>query len=335
MVSGLVTSPWDHANISSGDARRSAMDSKSLMCVSPEISVSRSASVVGVVVVVGVAMGWGERRLPRTDTLTPEASAGFRDGLVRIRLRAAAPAAEHNVQRKTFEFVHEHMEGRRDIRAFDLLARNDGLVRCRATVHVVRLDGEHFLERVRSAVSLERPHLHLAEALAAELRFAPERLLGNERVGADGAHVDLILHEMIQLHNVGDADRDFLTELLAGEPVVEVHFSVPGEVRLFELRLDLGLGRASEGWRNGLVVEQFRRHAKVRLEDLAEVHARCDTEWIQDNIHGPTVGEERHVLVREDTRDNAFVPVAPGELVADGYLPELRHFHLHLLDDPG
>jgi len=42
---------------------------------------------------------------------------------------------------------------------------------------VVGLDREHLLEGVRGAVGLERPHLHLAEALAAELRLAAQRLL--------------------------------------------------------------------------------------------------------------------------------------------------------------
>ena len=42
-----------------------------------------------------------------------------------------------------------------------------------ASDRVVRLDGEHLLERVRRAVGLKRPHLHLAEALPAELRLPP------------------------------------------------------------------------------------------------------------------------------------------------------------------
>ena len=46
--------------------------------------------------------------------------------------------------------------------------------------HVVGLDGEHFLQGVGGAVGFERPDLHFAEALAAELRLAAQRLLGDQ-----------------------------------------------------------------------------------------------------------------------------------------------------------
>ena len=45
--------------------------------------------------------------------------------------------------------------------------------------HVVGFDGQHLLKRVGRPVSLERPHLHLAKALAAELGLATEGLLGD------------------------------------------------------------------------------------------------------------------------------------------------------------
>ena len=51
--------------------------------------------------------------------------------------------------------------------------------------HVVRLDGQELLQRERRAVGLERPHFHLAEPLAAELRLAAQRLLRDQRVGPD------------------------------------------------------------------------------------------------------------------------------------------------------
>src|SRR3712207_7189918 len=56
----------------------------------------------------------------------------------------------------------------------------------------------YLLERVRGSVRLERPHLHLSEALAAELRLAAQRLLGDERVRAGAARVDLVVHEVQQ-----------------------------------------------------------------------------------------------------------------------------------------
>ena len=76
-------------------------------------------------------------------------------------------------------------------------------------------------KRVGGAVGLERPHLHFAEALAAELRLAAERLLGDQAVGADRARVDLVVHQVVQLQHIDVADRHFAIERLAGAPVVE------------------------------------------------------------------------------------------------------------------
>ena len=63
-----------------------------------------------------------------------------------------------------------------------MVAVDNRLVHLRASVDVVRLDGEHFLQGVRGAISLQRPHFHFAEALTAELRLAAQRLLGDQAV---------------------------------------------------------------------------------------------------------------------------------------------------------
>ena len=78
----------------------------------------------------------------------------------------------------------QHLERLGDVRLGDVLALDDRLVGLDAPDRVVGLDREHLLEGVGGAVGLQRPHLHLAEALAAELRLAAQRLLGDERVGA-------------------------------------------------------------------------------------------------------------------------------------------------------
>ena len=56
--------------------------------------------------------------------------------------------------------------------------------------------------------------------------------------------------------------------------------------------------------------------AEVRLEHLPEVHPRGHAERVQDDVDGRAVPEERHVLLGQDRRDDALVPVASGELVA-------------------
>jgi hypothetical protein len=45
------------------------------------------------------------------------------------------------------------------------------------------LIGQHLLQHVRRAVRVQRPDLHLAEALAAELGLAAQRLLGDQEYG--------------------------------------------------------------------------------------------------------------------------------------------------------
>ena len=74
-------------------------------------------------------------------------------------------------------------------------------------------------KRVSRAVGFHRPHFHFAEALAAVLRLAAQRLLGDERVRADGAGVNLVRDQMAELHHVDVADDDFLVERLAGAAV--------------------------------------------------------------------------------------------------------------------
>ncbi len=126
-----------------------------------------------------------------------------------------------DVERQRLHLLQEHLERLRDARLGDVLALHDRLVGLDAADGVVGLDREHLLERVRGAVRLQRPHLHLAEALAAELRLAAQRLLGDERVGAGRASVDLVVDEVVQLQDVHVADRHLRLERLARAPVEE------------------------------------------------------------------------------------------------------------------
>ena len=56
--------------------------------------------------------------------------------------------------------------------------------------------------------------------------------------------------------------------------------------------------------------------AEVRLEDLADVHARRHAKRVQDDVDLGPVLEERHVLDRQDAADHALVAVTAGHLVA-------------------
>src|SRR6266508_836649 len=73
----------------------------------------------------------------------------------------------------------------------------------------------------------------------------------------------------------------------------------------------------------------------MRVQDLADVHARWHADRIQDDLHGAPVGQERHVLNRQDLGDDALVAVAAGHLVALGDLSLLGDRHTHLTVDAG
>ena len=75
--------------------------------------------------------------------------------------------------------------------------------------------------------------------------------------------------------------------------------------------------------------------AEVGLEHLADVHPARHAERVEDDVDGRAVGEERHVLDREDLGDHALVAVAAGELVADGDLALLGDVDAHQLVDAG
>jgi hypothetical protein len=115
-----------------------------------------------------------------------------------------------------------------------VLALDDVLVHLGTAVHVVGLDGEHFLQRVGRAIRFQRPDFHLTEALTTELRLAAQRLLGNERVRAGRTGVHLVVDQVMQLQHVHVAHSDLTLELLTGAAVVQVTWvrrSGPGSWR--------------------------------------------------------------------------------------------------------
>src|SRR5262249_7717073 len=95
-----------------------------------------------------------------------------------------------DIEAERTHFLDEHVEAFGNTLPDRVIAAYDRLVPLGAAGDVVRLDGEHFLQGVSGAVSLERPHLHFAETLAAELRLAAEWLLGHQRVRANRTGVD-------------------------------------------------------------------------------------------------------------------------------------------------
>ena len=69
----------------------------------------------------------------------------------------------------------------------------------------------------------------------------------------------------------------------------------------------------------------------MRLKELADVHAARHAERIQDDVNWGAVWEVRHVLNREDARDDALIAVSAGHLVAHGDLSLLGNGDAHQL----
>src|SRR6476620_3786938 len=248
------------------------------------------------------------------------------------------------VEAEAPQFLDEHLERFGDLRWLDLLPLHDGLVGLDAPEDVVRLHGQQLLEDVGRAVGFERPDLHLAEALAAELGLATERLLGDQAVRAGRPGVDLVLDEVVELEHVDVADGDPAVEQLARPAVAEIDLAVLGQrlldavdlvTGLPQLGLDLLLGRAVEDGGRRLLALRVERPAEVRLEDLADVHPARHAERVEDDIDRGPVRQERHVLRRQDLGDDALVAVAAGHLVADADLALLGDGHPDQAVDAG
>src|SRR5208283_230936 len=61
---------------------------------------------------------------------------------------------------------------------------------------------------------------------AAELRLAAQGLLRDEGVGAGRSRVHLVVHEVVQLHEVDDADGDRILEVLACAAVPDLGLGI-------------------------------------------------------------------------------------------------------------
>src|SRR5690606_14000517 len=130
-------------------------------------------------------------------------------------------AGEHlDVEAQRLQLLEQHLERLRYARLGDVLLLDDRLVDLDPAEHVVGLDGEQLLQRVRGAGGLHRPALHLTEPLATELGLTAQRLLRDHGVRAGRASVDLVVDQVVELEHVEVADRDRLRQRFAG-PAVE------------------------------------------------------------------------------------------------------------------
>src|SRR2546430_3582465 len=71
----------------------------------------------------------------------------------------------------------------------------------------------------------------------------------------------------------------------------------------------------------------------MRLQNLSNVHTRRNAERIQNDLDRSAVRHVRHIFLRHDAGNDAFVAMAAGARVADGKLALHGDVHLDQLDD--
>src|SRR5579883_1838006 len=165
MVSGFFTSPYDQARIISGEASPILIESKCSTGACCLKSFSKSF-------ICEFPMGCAQSP---TGSVAPTPSEQRRCAPEEFEPGSPSILLELHVDAERADLLDEHIEGLRHAGVHLVIAVHDVLVHLGAAVHVVGLDRQHLLQRVGSAVGLQRPDFHLTEALAAELRLAAQR----------------------------------------------------------------------------------------------------------------------------------------------------------------
>src|SRR3954463_16165497 len=140
--------------------------------------------------------------------LNKSSNAFIYDSLAVGMATAGSITVKVDVDSERTDFLHQHVEGFRHAGIYLVFTLDDVFIHFGATAHIVGLDGEHFLQGISGSICLQRPDFHFAEALAAELGLAAQRLLGNERVRSGGTGVHFVVDQMLQFQNMHITDGD-------------------------------------------------------------------------------------------------------------------------------
>src|SRR5437763_1085213 len=145
---------------------------------------------------------------------------------------------------------------------------------------------------MRSAVGLKRPDLHFSETLSAKLGFSTKRLLRNQRIWADRAGMDLVVHKMRQLQHIDVAHANLLLEQFAGQTVIETRLArrayrrrqtelVVAIIGLADVCLDLVFARTVKNRRRKVKAQHTGRPTEMCFEYLPDVHTRRHAKRIE------------------------------------------------------
>ncbi len=138
-----------------------------------------------------------------------------------------------HAQAQALQFLNQNPERFWNSGVGNRVAVDDRLVYFIPADNIVGLDREHFPKRIGGAVSLQSPHFHFPETLAAVLGFSAHRLLRYQGIGTLAARMNLIVNHVREFDHIHDADGDTTVKRFARPPVVENHFAVGLHFRFF------------------------------------------------------------------------------------------------------
>ena len=154
-------------------------------------------------------------------------------------------------------------------------------------------------------------------------------------VGAGGTGVDLIVNQVMELEVVGIADGDQIVEGLAGTAVVQDGLAVLPQARQLQGVPDVLLVGAVEHGGGDLPAQRLGGVAQMDLQHLSDVHTGRHAQRVQHDVQRRAVGQEGHILFRQNAGNDALVAVTAGHLIAHGDLSLLGDIHPDGLGDAG
>ena len=101
--------------------------------------------------------------------------------------------------------------------------------------------------------------------------------------------MDLVFNKVVQLEHVGDPDGNRSIKLSAALAIAQRDLAVGWQACRLELSDDVLFRCTVEDWRCALQILLRERPAKMRLEQLAKVHATWHSEWVEDDVNGRAV----------------------------------------------
>ena len=163
--------------------------------------------------------------------------------------------------------------------------------------------------------------------------------------------MNLIVNKVMQLEIIHISDCYRIIKRLAGASVIKLGLGVTCErysreiktrrililiIRGFgsffshgEALSDIVLMRAVKNRRADIPAERSRGVAKVYLEHLTDIHTGRNAQRVKNYIKRGAVRQERHILARENTGNNALVAVTSRHFIADRNLTLLCYIAAH------